>query len=277
MDQHHPQCDLREPACNRCIDSGNTCEGYARYPVFLVRTQQGPVKRRRLEEVKPPEETSETGDKKLPYQPATRSSKHIAAPALSKYVLQRDLVQGKYFIMNSLSSRVSNANMSEAQLISAFWECYTPSTSMAQAGSPCAWLQQSICVPNPPPALRLSLKALAMTRLGWLRKDEAFVHEGKVIYVNALRELQKALYNQNSMWQDETMAACNVLALYEVSRFPMSLSAVLTRIMQLSESTSASIIGYNSHVVSYLVPLNVPPFISFVGAGDLFHLLGHVF
>lgn len=128
--------------------------------------------------------------------------------------------------MNSLSSRLSNANMSEAQLISAFWECYIPSRSRAQAGSPCAWLQHSLCVPNPPPALRLSLKALAMTRLGWLRKDDAFIHEGQVIYGHALRELQKALYDQHLVWQDETMATCNVLASYEVSRFPMVLPAV---------------------------------------------------
>ena len=167
--------------------------------------------------------------------------------------------------------------MSEAQLISAFWEYYTPSRSMAQAGSPCAWLQQSICVPNPPPALRLSLKALAMTRIGWVRKDDAFFHEGKIIYGYALRELQKALYDQRLMWQDETMATCNVLTLYEVSNLPITLFAVLIRVMQLSESTSASIIGYNSHIVSNPFLLIIPLFINFLGAGDLLHLSRHVF
>lgn len=214
------------------------------------------MKRGRLEEAK---SSGSMGNQGPRWQPITQSSKAIAAPALSKYVLQRDFVQRQNYIWNSMPLRFDNANISEAQLISAFWEYYTPSRSVAQAGSPCPWLQQSICIPNPPPALRLSLMALAMTRLGWLRKDDAFVHEGKIIYGNALRELQKALYDQHSLWQDETMATCNVLALYEVCNLPMTLSAVLMRIMQLSESTSASIIGYNSHVVSYtflpIVPL----------------------
>ena len=192
------------------------------------------------------------------WQPITQSSRPMAAPALSKYVLQRGLVPRQNFIVNCMPLQLSNANMSEAQLISAFWECYTPSRSVAQAGSPCVWLQHSISVPNPPPALRLSLRALAMTRLGWLQKDDAVIHEGKVIYGYALRELQKALYDQRSVWQDETMATCNVLALYEVSTFSITLFAVLIRVMQLSESTSASIVGYNSHVVSYLFPPIIP-------------------
>lgn len=235
------------------------------------------MKRGRLEEAKPSEDISGTGDEEPRCQPTRRSSNPLAAPALSEYVLQRDLVQRQNFIMKSMPFRLSNANMSEVQLISAFWECYTPSRSMAQAGSPCAWLQQSICIPNPSPVLRLSLRALAMTRLGWLQKDDAFVHDGRVIYGNALRELQKALYDQHSMWQDETMATSNVLALYEVSKFLMNLLAVLIRIMQLSEPTSASIIGYNSHVVSHLFPPIGPLFITFLEAGDLRHVWRHVF
>ncbi|CAF9925376.1 MAG: hypothetical protein ALECFALPRED_003124 [Alectoria fallacina] len=130
-----------------------------------------------------------------------------------------------------MSRTPSNANAVEAQLIAAFWECYIPRSSSAQDGSPCAWLQQSICLPNPPPALHLSLKALAMTRLGSLHKDDSLVRGGRVVYGNALRELHKALYDKHSMWRHETMATCNVLALYE-----------------LSESSPASIVGYNSHV-----------------------------
>ena len=148
---------------------------------FLFRTKQVPVKRGRLEEANPSEDISGTGDEEPRCQPTRRSWNPVAAPALSEYVLQRDIVQRQNFIMKSMPFRLSNANMSEVQLISAFWECYTPSRSMARAGSPCAWLQQSICIPNPSPALRLSLRALAMTRLGWLQKDDAFVHDGRVM------------------------------------------------------------------------------------------------
>lgn len=234
------KCDLQEPACNRCLNSGKTCEGYSRYPVFLNRTKQGLVKRGRLEEVKGPEEANGTKGEEPRCQPTLRSSGPIVAMAPSKSVLQRDLVRRQNVTMNSMPLPPSTANVSEAQLISAFWERYIPSRSSAQAGYPCAWLHQSICLPNPPLALRLSLKALALTRLGWLHRDDAFIRGGMVVYGNALRELQKALYDKQSMWQDETLATCNVLALYE-----------------LSESTPASIIGYNSHVevLTYLVTL----------------------
>lgn len=45
-----------------------------------------------------------------------------------------------------------------------------------------------------------------------------------VVYSYALTELQKALYDQRSVCQDKILAACNVLALYEVGE---SLTTVL--------------------------------------------------
>lgn len=57
-----------------------------------------------------------------------------------------------------------------------------------------------------------------MTKLGCIQNDDALVHGGRVIYGNALRELQKVLYDEHSILQDETMATCNVLALYEASK-----------------------------------------------------------
>lgn len=208
------QCDLQEPACNRCLDSGKTCEGYARYPVFLNRTNQGLMKRDRLEEAK--------GNPIREEQRKSQPSKPILASASSINVLRQDLIRRQHVTMNSMPLLPSNANVSEAQLISAFWECYVPSSSIAQAGSPCPWLQQSICLPNPPSTLRLSLKALAMVTLGWLYKDEASVRGGRVTHGDALRELQKALYDERLRWQDETMATCKVLAVYEVSKIPMA-------------------------------------------------------
>ncbi len=177
------------------------------------------MKRIRLEEAKAPEEAIRTREDEPRCQPTSRSSKPIAALTSSKNVLQRDLIRRRNVTLNSIPLLPSNANASEAQLISSFWECYIPSGSTAQAGSPCTWLQQSICLPDPPPALWLSLKALAMTKLGYIQNDDTLVRGGRVIYGNALRELQKMLYDERSMLQDETMATCNVLALYEASKF----------------------------------------------------------
>ena len=167
--QRQTQCDLQEPCCDRCLDSGNICEGYARYPVFIVRTKEGFVKRGRLEEAKNLREQESC------CQPTWRASKPITVSVSSKNLRKPDLVRGHNVTWNNMPPLSNNAKVSEVQLISTFWECYVPSRSCAQAGSPCAWLQQSIALPNPLPALRLSLKALAMTRLGWLHKNTTLV------------------------------------------------------------------------------------------------------
>ena len=79
------------------------------------------------------------------------------------------------------------------------------------------WLQQAILVQNPTVALDLSIKALAFTRLGWLKHDNALTTRGTMLYGHALRELQKALWDERMMWLDETLAAAYSLSVYEVS------------------------------------------------------------
>lgn len=109
----------------------------------------------------------------------------------------------------------TNALACEAQLISTFWEHYMPQQSVN--GSLCPWLQQALSLSDPSLALRLSLKALAMARLGWTHRDDTLVLSGRVLYGQALREIQKYLYNEHTMWKDEILATGNILALYEVS------------------------------------------------------------
>ena len=55
-----------------------------------------------------------------------------------------------------------------------------------------------------------------MSRIGWIYRDETLVHNGRVLYSQALQAIQRALYDEHSVWQDETLAAGNVLAWYEV-------------------------------------------------------------
>ena len=71
--------------------------------------------------------------------------------------------------------------------------------------------------------------ALAMTtptRLGWLHEDNSLVRGGIVVYGFALTELQKAPSDQPSIFRDETVAACNLLVLYEVRKSSTSVLRV---------------------------------------------------
>ena len=105
----------------------------------------------------------------------------------------------------------------EAQLISTFWDHFIPRQSgRPQAGCQCKWLRQALDLPNPSPALRLSLKALAMARCGWIYQNKTLARHGRVLYGQALQAIQKALYDEHVMWQDDTLATGNALAWYEV-------------------------------------------------------------
>ena len=206
------------------------------------------MKREGLEEAKVSRVPNATGGPETHCQSLSLSSENTSASTSWNGVLLRDLVRRQNVTTTSIPLHPSNIGVFEVQFLSSFWEYYVPSRSSAQNDSPCYWLQQTICLADPPLALRLSLVALAMTRIGWLHGDDATIRKGRAIYGHALRELQKALSNERSRRQDETMATCVVMALYEVSRFFLIAVAVLTRIMQFSESTSTSCTGYISHV-----------------------------
>ena len=169
------------------------CEGYDRYPVFINRTKEGLVKRKPFEEAKRPQDDLSWS---APLQ--QRSYPCIQKP-----------------VPDSVPLQPKHAAAYEAQLISTFWEHWSPKQS-AQSGCQVPWLQQTLSLPNPSPALRLSLKALAMSRLGWFHRDGALTLSGRTLYGQALQVIQKALYDETTMWQDETLASGNILSAYEV-------------------------------------------------------------
>ncbi|CAD6580282.1 MAG: hypothetical protein ASARMPRED_009410 [Alectoria sarmentosa] len=210
-------CDLQLPFCKTCLNGGRICEGYSRYPVFVNRTRQGIAKREPFEEAKPSQDTvSWSASYKVPF-------------AVPTFAQQKNTPSNQETVSSGMSLQPSNAAVCEAQLISTFWEHYIPQQSI-QTGYQCAWLQQTLGLPDPSPALRLALKALAMARLGWIHRDNTLVLNGRVFYGQALQEVQKSLYDERTMWQDETLATGNILALYE-----------------FCEPTNDSIAGWNSH------------------------------
>lgn len=64
-----------------------------------------------------------------------------------------------------------------------------------------------------------------MARLGWIHQDNTLVLNGKVMYGQALHEVQKALYDERTMWKDETLATGNILGIYEVGSSSRKLCA----------------------------------------------------
>ncbi|KAF6218481.1 hypothetical protein HO133_005830 [Letharia lupina] len=191
----------------------------------------GPEKRYGLEEVKAP--FSQSSDRDLS-QPQ---------PMVSNIDFQRGLVESRRAYDNRVLVQPNGCTAVDQQIISALWEKYTPSISSAQGGTPCVWLHHIISLPTRAVPLDLSLKAFAMTRIGWINKDESLVLQGNLCYGRALNAVQKHLSSEALMWQDELFAASYVLSIYE-----------------LFESTTPSIAGWNSHIsgLKHLVLMRGP-------------------
>ena len=204
------QCDETHPDCNRCVKSGRQCEGYETYPTFLNQTVHGPQKRFGLEEAKPRQPGQSESSS------AALSRRSSACSSNRTQTTKRRLTRKK--ASSRLSRQPSNTELVDVQLIAHFWESYVPANDSAQTITHCEWLRQAIDAPTPTVALQLSLKALAFTRLGYTRNNVALQNRGHLLYGSALQELQKALYDQDAMWLDETLAAAHSLSVYEVSR-----------------------------------------------------------
>lgn len=69
---------------------------------------------------------------------------------------------------------------------------------------------------EPGNAFRLAMRAVCMSRIGWLTNNTDLVTHAKTNYVGALSEFQKALWDENESREDRTLAAGRALTLYEL-------------------------------------------------------------
>ena len=180
-------CDLRKPSCQRCLSSGKLCEGYEKYPVFVIRTANGLEKRRRLEEVK------------------------------------LDTVKPRHFDRyrspdNPVHIRnVQPHDAAKTWFVSWFWEAYTPVSMKGFSG--CirpGWLQYFIARNNPH-ALDQAILAISLTAFGRTTGTIPVYQQGRRLYTRALQMLQMSLQNQDLVFSDEILAAVYLLMTYEVN------------------------------------------------------------
>lgn len=189
------QCDQAKPSCTRCQQSGRPCEGYEKYPIFLIRTVAGIEKRKALEEVKPRQQ--------LP--PCINESTISESPATT-----RRLVATSTPTLTSINT----APVIFRRIESAFLEDYLPVCNNSH--NLATWLVNVIDRGERSKALQVSLQALAMTRVGHAAANDTLVAQGRVVYGMALRELQVALWDKQLAVADDTLAAARALAFYEV-------------------------------------------------------------
>lgn len=204
------RCDEKHPDCDRCTHSGRTCEGYAKYPTFLNRTSHGLQKRHALEEARP--RSSSESTRALSAQP--QSSKASESQLLHQPARSGMASPDPNLCIQRQAS--NHASLNSAQVVGLFWSVWAPIDNVAQNPSDTEWMKIALQTPNSTVALQLSSRALALSRVGWANDDDGLKIHGGLVFGTALRELQKALWDENLMWRDETLAAAYILSNYEV-------------------------------------------------------------
>ena len=94
-------------------------------------------------------------------------------------------------------------------------ETYLPQSNLSPT-EPTSWLQIAVNIPEPGEAFYNALSALSLAVAGRTRLDPDLSNEGSRKYGLALHELQKALWDDQRMYEDQTLAACMTLICYEV-------------------------------------------------------------
>jgi len=100
---------------------------------------------------------------------------------------------------------------------SMFLQSYLPKSPKAGLGLAGAWLSEAMRLNDRSPALKYSLHALCLTRVGRLAKHQDLIKRGNAAYGFALRALRILLESPKHAGKDETLATCLILSIYEVS------------------------------------------------------------
>ncbi|KAK9242881.1 hypothetical protein V1506DRAFT_509025 [Lipomyces tetrasporus] len=125
------------------------------------------------------------------------------------------------------------------QLINAFITTCVPDSElrMGRSGPWLVLLPQFLMRTK---ALETASLAISAAALGRVHNDTTLINESPKLYTQGLRELQNALWNPKLMYDDETLAACLSLSLYEVMECPGDAYNAFLWPFALKQSFSAS-------------------------------------
>ncbi|KAL8716403.1 MAG: hypothetical protein Q9220_000310 [cf. Caloplaca sp. 1 TL-2023] len=182
-------CDLQRPACGNCIRAGLTCEGYVRQWTFVE--NEAVVK----------------GD---------ATTVVAKRPPAKSPPLQ--------FLPDALSRTAF-----EAKSVSLFWNIYFPANEhLALRSGPLGinnlnWISALRNMDLDDSALRPALLAVSLARIGQSYTDNPMAKQALKLYGTALREMNRALQDENRIQTDEILAAGKLMAAYEI------ITAIITR------------------------------------------------
>ncbi|KAH8705237.1 hypothetical protein BGW36DRAFT_285686 [Talaromyces proteolyticus] len=219
-------CGLQRPQCAQCIKSNRICLGYDRdvqfIPMQAKLTEKKLVVTSSFGEIR---RSSAPIHKKgqLPNSTSSTTSKSLESGHSNKNGYCPVEEQPKHAILNPILDGIC-ASANRQQLLNAFISiCIPRDTEVAGSSSPRnggPWLLLLRELSIRTVALEASISAISASVLGRLQNNYSLIKESLKLYTIGLRELQKALWNPRLMYNDEILAACLCLSLYEVLECP---------------------------------------------------------
>ncbi|KAK9252701.1 hypothetical protein V1507DRAFT_212584 [Lipomyces tetrasporus] len=204
-------CGLQRPQCVQCTRSKRVCLGYDR-DILFVPVQASPVDKKTVmksmfTELKRNSSASQSG-------PVSTAAMKPETTRKIDTGMARYSEGGPTFSPDNLSKASTRH-----QLINAFITTCVPDSElrMGRSGPWLVLLPQFLMRTK---ALETASLAISAAALGRVHNDTTLINESLKLYTQGLRELQNALWNPKLMYDDETLAACLSLSLYEVMECP---------------------------------------------------------
>ena len=194
------QCDQGRPSCGQCTTSKRRCTGYQRNRHFknLSALDRDTLILR-----------------KQPLTPITEPS--FVAYDHSELHLQQGARNVK--TKSSILEQSESVSTSLSQLFEHFLLDYIPQGGKDKQESPVSWLQtvQNTGNLGNNTSLPLAIKALSLVRLGRKHQNVELQNEAMAVYGQALEGIQAILSSDDLIFEEQTLASCMTLLVFEVS------------------------------------------------------------
>lgn len=193
------QCGLQRPQCSNCIKSNRLCTGYQRERVFIINqtVYTGTNGNRDSKNEEPEKEPNEANGSSALVVPIWKQKHKSLKP----------------------STYVSLVPAYRQRLFDTYIRATVPDGSLMGPGFT-SWYQELTTLPHHTTALTTALVALSLSKVAQIHNDQVLRTQSLEYYTNGLWDLQKALWSPEEMYLDQTLAACLLLAAYELFECP---------------------------------------------------------
>ncbi|KAH8897891.1 hypothetical protein GQ53DRAFT_837646 [Thozetella sp. PMI_491] len=213
--QRRVKCDLGKPSCNNCQRTNRLCTGYKRKLGYVFSSDMAfPDAGGRLQS----DETTVVHQGRW-RKTSTREPGQPKFPATMPLSLDKRLAP--YLQATPCQVRVSSSDAVRQQFHYLFMTEHLPeemrsSTHSAGALKPDLLLQlQEMDIRSP--VLETALSAFFAARVARKHQDIGLVARSRDLYLGAIGQLQQVLRSPQGRLSEETLAACVMLALFELS------------------------------------------------------------